>query len=160
MILLTTYVSGKTRRLPMRCAVRLRLNTRVCSLILFSFLLCGAGVVAFGQSGPHFDQVDIDALDPDAWNGLVFLARAFDQPTPFALRIGSRSGSFLDGGEIFDAVREVGPHAPDSSYSLLVWRHHPRAALVTLEWSRIDQTSVVGRLTAAHDFQLVLETYF
>jgi hypothetical protein len=32
--------------------------------------------------------------------------------------------------------------------------------MVTLEWSRIDQTTVVGRLTAARDFQLVLETYF
>ena len=41
----------------------------------------------------------------------------------------------------------------------LGWWHHPRAALVTLEWPRIDQTTVVGRLTA-RDFQLVLETYF
>ncbi len=144
----------------MRCAVRLWLNTKGCSSILFSFLVCGAGVEALGQPVPHFDRVDIDALDPDAWNGLVFLARAFNQPTPFALRIGSRSGNFLDGAEIFDAVREIGPHAPDSSYSRLGWRHHPRAALVTLEWSRIDQTTVVGRLTAARDFQLVIETYF
>src|SRR4029077_5459381 len=50
--------------------------------------------------------------------------------------------------------------APDASYSRLAWRHAPRAAQVTLEWSRMDQTTVVGRLTAARDFQLVLETYF
>jgi len=109
---------------------------------------------------PHFDSVAIDALDPDAWNGIVFLTRAFDQPAPFALRVGSRSGGFLDGSEIFDAVGEVGPHAPDASYCRLSWRHHPRKALVTLEWSRLDQTTVVGRLSAAKDFQLVLETYF
>ena len=143
----------------MSCCERLGPNTRACPLILFFFLLCGAGE-AYGQTAPGFDRVEIDALDPDAWNGIVFLADAFNQPAPFALRAGSRSGGFLDGSEIFDAVGEVGPHAPDSSYSRLSWRHRPRAALVTLEWSRIDRTTVVGRLTAARDFQLVLETYF
>ena len=136
------------------------LNAWVFFLILFSFLLCMARGDALGQSAPYFDNVAIDALDPDAWNGIVFLARAFNQPAPFALRVGSRSGGFLDGNEIFDAVGEVGPHAPDASYNRLAWRHHPREALVTLEWSRLDQATVVGRLTAARDFQLVLETYF
>jgi hypothetical protein len=129
-------------------------------LFLCSFLLCPALGPAFAQSMPHFDSVAIDALDPEAWNGIVFLARAFNQPAPFALRVGSRSGGFLDGNEIFDAVGEVGPHAPDASYCRLAWRHKPREALVTLEWSRLDQTTVVGRLRAAKDFQLVLETYF
>jgi hypothetical protein len=129
-------------------------------LILCLFMLCPTVGPAFGQSTPHFDNVAIDALDPDAWNGIVFLARAFNQPAPFALRMGSRSGRFLDGDEIFDAVGEVGPHAPDASYCRLAWRHHPREALVTLEWSRLDQTTVVGRLTAAQNFKLVLETYF
>jgi hypothetical protein len=123
-------------------------------------MLCLTLRPAFGQSTPRFDNVSIDALDPEAWNGIVFLARAFNQPAPFALRVGSRSGGFLDGNAIFHAVGEVGPHAPDASYCRLAWRHHPREALVTLEWSRLDQTTVVGRLTAARDFQLVLETYF
>jgi hypothetical protein len=115
---------------------------------------------SFGQSSLSYDSVAIDALDPEAWNGIVFLARAFNQPAPFALRVGSRSGGFLDGERIFDAVREAGPHAPDASYCRVAWRHFPREALVTLEWSRLDQTTVVGRLSAARDFQLVLETYF
>ncbi|MGD0128589.1 MAG: trehalase family glycosidase [Terriglobia bacterium] len=129
-------------------------------IIFFAVMLCVAGGNAFGQGTPHFDSVAIDALDPDAWNGVVFLARAFNQPTPFALRVGSRSGDFLDGEKIFDAVREVGAHAPDASYCRVAWRHFPREALVTLEWSRVDPTTVVGRLSAAQDFQLVLETYF
>jgi len=137
-----------------------RAHTSAFFLILFSFILCSPRENAFGQSTPRFDSVVIDALDPDAWNGVVFLARAFNQPAPFALRVGSRSGGFLDGNEIFGAVGEVGPHAPDASYCRLAWRHHPREALVTLEWSRQDETTVVGRLTAAHDFQLVLEAYF
>jgi hypothetical protein len=129
-------------------------------LILISLLLCIARGNGFAQRASSFDSVHIDAFDPEAWNGIVFLTRAFNQPAPFALRVGSRSGGFLDGNEIFDAVGEVGPHAPDASYCRLAWRHHPREALVTLEWSRLDQTTVVGRLTAAQDFQLVLETYF
>ena len=136
------------------------LDTCIMLLIFCSFMLWPMVGPAFGQPTPRFDSVTIDALDPEAWNGIVFLARAFNQPVPFALRVGSRSGGFLDGNEIFDAVGEVGPHAPDASYCRLSWRHHPREALVTLEWSRLDQTTVVGRLTAAQDFQLVLETYF
>jgi hypothetical protein len=136
------------------------LGTYVMFLILCSFMLWPAVGSAFGQSTPRFDSVVIDALDPEAWNGIVFLARAVNQPAPFAMRVGSRSGGFLDGNEVFNAVGEVGPHAPDASYCRLSWRHHPREALVTLEWSRLDQATVVGRLTAAQDFQLLLETYF
>jgi hypothetical protein len=131
--------------------------SRKLPLFVLFFATCAH---VFGQSIAPFEHLDIGALDPDGWNGLLFLGKAFNQPVAFGMRIGSRSGTFLDGGDIFDAVGEVGPHAPDNSYCRLAWRHHPRAALVTLEWSRIDSTTVIGRLTAARDFQLVLETYF
>ena len=108
------------------------------------------------QADP-FDHVAIGAFDPNAWNGLVFDATAYGQHLPFAMRIGSKSGSFLDGEKIFDAVSQVGPHAPDGSYALVGWRHYPRTAMVTLEWSRIDKTTVVGRLKAPADIELVLE---
>ena len=39
------------------------------------------------------------------------------------------------------------------------WRHYPRAATITMEWSRIDETTVVGRLKAPSDIQLVIEAY-
>jgi hypothetical protein len=108
----------------------------------------------------QFDNIKIDSLDVDAWNGIVFAAHAFGQPSHFALRFGTSSrGTFIDGASIYDAVREVGPHAPDASYSRLSWQVAPRASLVTLEWSRIDDSTVVGRLIAKQDFQNVLETY-
>jgi len=66
----------------------------------------------FGESRLIYDSVAIDSLDADAWNGIVFQPKAFNQQVPFAIRIGSRSGEFLDGEQIFDAVREVGAHAP------------------------------------------------
>lgn len=108
----------------------------------------------------NFNGVMIDALDPDAWNGIVFLAKAQRQPVNFALRVGSRSESFLDGEKVFDAVAEVGPHAPDASYCRVAWRHDARQTLFTLEWSRLDETTVVGRLATPTDAQLVLEAYF
>jgi hypothetical protein len=40
------------------------------------------------------------------------------------------------------------------------WKNLPREAPIMLEWSQIDKTTVVGRLTAAPDVQLVFETYF
>lgn len=106
-----------------------------------------------------FDSVAIGAFDPDAWNGIVFEAKARGQRLPFALRIGSKGDTFLDGSRIFSAVSIVGPHAPDGSYALLGWRHSPRAADITLEWSRIDETTVIGRIKAPSDIQLLLEAY-
>src|SRR5437773_9780260 len=111
----------------------------------------------FSQSSPAFDSVSIGALDPDAWNGIVFLAKAFQQPAFFALRLGSRSGNFLDGSDIFNAVAQVGPHAPDASYCQMAWRHPRRAAVVTLEWSRLDETRVAGCLAADLDVHIVIE---
>src|SRR3989442_12036309 len=35
---------------------------------------------SFGQSTPEYDSVAIESLDPDAWNGIMFLAKAFKQP--------------------------------------------------------------------------------
>jgi hypothetical protein len=110
-------------------------------------------------AGQEFSEVHIGAFDADAWNGIVFESKAHEQRVPFAIRIGSKNDTFLDGNRIFDAVSLVGPHAPDGSYALLGWRHRPRAATITLEWSRIDETTVVGRLKAPQDMQLVLETY-
>ena len=112
------------------------------------------------KTEPSFERVRIEALDPDAWNGVVFLAKAFGQSSNFALRFGTFSvNTFVDGPDIFDEVREVGPHAPDASYCRLSWQVRPRNSLVTLEWSRIDAMTVVGRITALPDFQIALETY-
>ena len=134
-----------------------RLAAQWARSVLFLALLLPLSVDA--QAARDFSEVHIGAFDADAWNGILFEAKAHGQPVRFAIRIGSRADTFLDGNRIFDAVSLVGPHAPDGSYSLLGWRHRPRAATVTLEWSRIDETTVVGRLKAPQDVQLVLEVY-
>ena len=111
------------------------------------------------QTTPAASDVRVDAFDADAWNGVVFLAQSHGQPVSFGLRVGSRSGSFLDGSEIYAAVNEVGPHRPDGSYSRMSWHHPPGEARITLEWSRADANTVFGRLSAAATVQLVLEAY-
>ncbi len=112
------------------------------------------------QGQPQFDRVLIDALDPDAWSGVVFLARAHQQQVSFALRFASRGGELLDGKKIFGAVSEVGAHAPDASYCRMSWRHPAHDTPVTLEWSRVDQTTVVGRVQWGEGLQVGLFTYF
>src|SRR5271157_2225360 len=112
-----------------------------CLQLLVSCLfLLGAASLAAGAEADRgttkFDSIHVDALDADAWNGVVFAARAFQQPSDFAIRFGSFSQTFIDGPAIFDAVREVGPHAPDASYCRMSWAVPPRNALITLEWSR------------------------
>src|SRR5215475_10222591 len=116
-------------------------------LVASSFFFLARSPHGFSQPSPAFDSVFIGALEPDAWNGIVFLAKAFQQPASFALRFGSLSGNFLDGSDIFNAIAQVGPHAPDASYCQIGWRHSPRReAMITLEWSRLDQATVVGRV--------------
>src|SRR5258708_35688084 len=118
-----------------------------------------ASVAAQERSRESFESVFIGAYDADAWNGIVFDAKAAGQSLPFAIRIGSKSSGFLDGERVFNAVSLVGSHAPDGSYSLIGWRHYPRTATLSLEWSRIDETTVVGRITAPLDIHLVIEAY-
>lgn len=128
---------------------------------VLAFALAIISSLAAGQS---YDRVDVGAFDPKAWNGIVFLAQAFHQPSGFAMRIGSLSaksgGNFVEGMSVDSNIGEVGPHAPDNSYCRMSWKNAPRAALITLEWSRINSTTVVGRLSAKAGFRLVLETYF
>jgi hypothetical protein len=134
------------------------------ALALPAFLFLTSGLFAQergrAQGEPRFDRVVIESLDSDAWNGVVFMAKAYQQQISFGLRVGSRRGHFLDGQKIFSAVSEVGPHAPDASYCRVSWRHPAKEAPVTLEWSRLDGTTVVGRLNSTQGLQLVLETYF
>ena len=128
-------------------------------LALLILVTCSLAAVQGGSQTDAFEQVSIGAFDADSWSGIVFESTAYGQRLPFAIRVGSKSGTFLDGDRIFNAVSEVGPHAPDGSYARMSWNHFPRTANVTLEWARVDATTVVGRIKAPADIQLVLEAY-
>ena len=136
-------------------------SRRVVFSAVLGLVLFILGADCLGQSGPNYDRIVIDSLDADGWSGIVFLPYAFHQKVPFGIRIGvQNSDAFVDGEEIFDRVREVGPHAPDASYARMAWKPPSSDTLITLEWSRIDRSTVVGRITAPSNFQFVLESYF
>jgi hypothetical protein len=140
-------------------------NSRVLTLLTLAGSLVFASNLRGQESKsapgePRFDRVVIEALDPDAWNGVVFMAKAHQQQVSFALRLATRGGDLIDGPKVFGAVSEVGAHAPDASYCRLSWRHPDHETPVTLEWSRINETTVVGRVKWGQGLQLGLETYF
>jgi hypothetical protein len=137
-----------------------KINFGALLLVMGVALIASGGLLTFGQQKPTFESIQVGAFDPDAWNGVVFLAEAFHQSAPFALRFGSqRELKYLDGSDIFYMVSEVGPHAPDGSYCRMSWKQAPYSAQITLEWSRLNETRVIGRLTSSSFNRLVLETY-
>src|SRR5438046_2599995 len=85
---------------------------RIISSAFLLFPLLLAPTPGSAQSRPSYDRVDIGAFDPDAWNGIEFLAQAFHQPANFALRVGSQSaksgGTFVEGADINNDIGEVG----------------------------------------------------
>ncbi len=137
-----------------------RLTDTWLLLALALITIPGLASRLYAQNEPRFDRVLIDAFDPDAWSGVVFLARAHQQQVSFALRFASRGGELLDGQKVFRAVSEVGAHAPDGSYCRMSWRHPAHDTPVTLEWSRLDETTVVGRVQWGEGLQVGLITYF
>jgi hypothetical protein len=71
----------------------------------------------------------------------------------------------------YESVTEVGPHAPDGSYSRLAWNPifpYDTGSRLRLEWSRVDATSVLAKLTyvapvnymsESRNSDIVLEAY-
>jgi len=147
------------RLIMKECGPKLGRSHRHCLVLVLVLILL---VVSRSQArpDPEFDRLTIDSLDATAWNGIVFLAKSLEQPASFALRVGSRGSKYLVGKDVFDVIREVGPHAPDGSYCRVSWAQPPRETLIAFEWAKVDRTTVVGRLTAVRDIQLVIETYF
>jgi hypothetical protein len=127
--------------------------------VALSLITIACCTVQAASAQSKFDTMHIGAFDPDAWNGIVFDGTAYQERLTFAIRVGSKGREFLDGERIFTAVDAVGPHAPDGSYASISWRHAPQTAPITLEWARVDDNVVVGRLTAPPGVRLVIEAY-
>jgi len=137
-------------------------QSALCRVITSLILALGFfSATTLAQNAHSYDSVEVGALDADVWNGIVFVPSAFKQQVPFGIRIGSQvSDDYTVGKDIFHAVREVGANAPDGSYARMGWMHFDRNTHITLEWSRIDETTVVGRITAPPKIRLVIEGYF
>ena len=156
--------------------------------ILFHILLALGSASPSSEMGKvplsyPWKEVVIDALESRSWHGIVF---ASPEQTCFAFRFAIYyQGKLLDGLNVYFAVSRVGPHAPDGSYSMLeidptlgldvtttleeaketpLIRRDiiptPPPPRVRIEWSRIDEYTVVGRVTAPFNCQVIVEAFY
>ncbi len=118
-------------------------------------------------------DVAIGALDSGEWFGLVF---AISKDTIFAFRLKvQKEGQIAEGNDLFYLVSEVGPHSPDGAYSRIradlslpfkrgnetpiLIKPAARSDTLTLEWSRQDEKSVIGRIRVPEGVSLQIEQY-
>jgi glycogen debranching enzyme len=139
-----------------------------------AFLLVSPGPAAMDYP---WKDVYIGALDGSSWCGLV-LAAAKDTAFAFRFRV-TRDGRLADGKDLFYLVSEVGPNAPDNTYARvrfdlglpvlpadekdetpILIKPSARADTLTLEWSRQDERTVIGRIQGPKGADLQLLPYF
>jgi hypothetical protein len=116
----------------------------------------------------------IGALDAPGWPGLV-LAPTAECAYAFLLRV-QREGEIAEGMDLYYLVSEVGPHSPDGLYARtrfdlglpfkmgrstpILMKPAPRRQSLTIEWSRRDERTVIGRIVAPADVRVTLVHYF
>jgi len=118
-------------------------------------------------------ETKIGALEAKEWFGLV-LAPAKGVYFGLRLRV-QREGQTAEGEDFFYLVSEVGAHSPDGSYSRIaadlslpfkerndtpvLIKPPSRSDTLTLEWSRQDERTVLGRIRAPKDVTLHVVHY-
>ncbi|MBM3297274.1 MAG: hypothetical protein FJY83_06705 [Candidatus Aminicenantes bacterium] len=155
-------------------------NVRLLGLTLgtvLSVLIMGAEVYY------PWKDVYVGALHAPSWAGLV-LAPHPGTAFAFQLRVEKRDHPLkvegekatAEGQELFYIVSEVGPHSPDSQYArvsfdmnlpfglgkntpILIKPAKSRDTL-TLEWSRVNEHIVIGRVSGPSYIDLHLVHYF
>jgi len=119
-------------------------------------------------------DIYIGALDAPAWAGLV-LAPSPGNAFAFRLRV-KRDEERADGIDLLFLVAEVGPHSPDGQYARVKFdlslpfgkgRETPilkkppkKSDTLTLEWSRRDERTVIGRIEAPKYTTVEIIHYF
>jgi len=119
-------------------------------------------------------EVYVGALEGIAWTGLV-LAPHKESVFAFRFKI-EKENQIADGNELFYLVSEVGPHSPDGQYARLkidlslpfnkekdtpiLIKPSSKRETLTLEWSRQDEKTVIGRIMGPKNIKLHLVHYF
>ena len=133
-------------------------------LVIVAVAICLAGILPSLRSEVFYPWKDafIGALDSREWFGLV-LAPAKDVGFAFRLRV-RKGDQVIEGYDFHYLISEVGPHSPDGQYARvradlslplklgdetpIFIKPSPRPVTLTLEWSRQDERTVVGRIRA------------
>ena len=116
----------------------------------------------------------IGALEGKEWFGLVLVPA---KGIFFGLRLRvQKEGQTAEGEDFFYLVSEVGPHSPDGSYSRVaadlslpfkqgndtpvLIKPPSKSNVLTLEWSRQDERTVLGRIRAPKNISFQIVHYF
>ena len=141
--------------------------------LILALLLLLPGVL-YPEIFYPWKQTFIGALDGPSWPGLV-MAPGKDAAFGFVLRV-ERNGETAEGADFYYLVSEIGPHSPDGQYARIRFdlglpfklvkdtpvflKPPPRNQVLTIEWSRRDETIVIGRIRCPGDLQVTLIHYF
>jgi hypothetical protein len=142
--------------------------------ILAVGLLLAATAMSSGEVFYPWKDTYIGALDASGWPGLV-IAPAADAAFAFVLRV-ERDGESAEGGDFYYLVSEVGAHSPDGLFARMrfdlglpfklgratpiLLKPSPRRGALTVEWSRRDETTVIGRIVFPDDVRVTIIHYF
>lgn len=116
----------------------------------------------------------IGALEDQAWAGLVFVP---ESQSAFAFRLEARKGEEkADGLDFLYLVSEVGPHSPNGKYARMrfdlslpfgkgddtpiLMKPASKKDTMTLEWSRQDEHTVVGKISLPKNIEISIHHYF
>jgi len=157
----------------MRTKKTARLKLLVIALLA---LLLSSGTLASLRAEIFYPwkATHIGALEANEWFGLVF---APAKGICFGLRLRvKREGKTAEGEDFFYLVSEVGPHSPDGSYSRLaadlslpfkqgkdtpiLIKPPSKSNILTLEWSRQNEGTVLGRIRAPKNMEFEIVHYF
>ncbi|MBM3310177.1 MAG: hypothetical protein FJY80_01575 [Candidatus Aminicenantes bacterium] len=146
-------------------------------LLLLAVLLAVAHRPLRSEIEYPWKEAFLGALDSRGWGGLVWVPQ---KDAGFAIRFAfERNGQTVDGHDLFYMISEVGPNSPDGKYARVRFdlglpvlpadrkndtpifiKPADKDDTVTLEWSRVDERTAVGRLTAPSDATVRLVHYF
>jgi hypothetical protein len=136
-------------------------------------LLLAVSIVRAEINYPWKD-VYIGALDAAQWAGMVLVP---NRDTAYAFRVQvSKGESTAEGIDFLYLISEVGPHSPDGRYARIRFdvslpfdqgndtpilkKPSSKSDSMTLEWSRQDERTVIGRLIAPKGFGIRIISYF
>ncbi len=150
------------------------MNFKAKKFITAAILL---SILGFGLKAEIYypwKNIYIGSYQNNAWAGLIL---APHRESVFALRFRIKKGKEVaDKEDIFYLVSEVGPHAPDGQYARIkidlglafnqgketpiLIKPSPKSDTLTLEWSRQDERTVVGRIKAPKGIRVDIVNYF
>ncbi|HOW85438.1 MAG TPA: trehalase family glycosidase [Candidatus Aminicenantes bacterium] len=141
--------------------------------LAFIALLAALTAVLSAEVFYPWKSTFIGALDASGWPGLV-IAPTKEAAFAFVLRV-EREGEAAEGADLYYLVAEVGAHSPDGLYARMrfdlglpfkmgratpiLMKPSPRRQALTLEWSRRDERTVIGRIIPPEDVRVTIVHY-